>query len=512
MEESIKKFRDAAEEFMRQIRADESVSGERWDDVLSMVTNIRIGIKELEEKLIPIGLVHGRTYQGLKNRIDYMTKTLNHGPRYEDLSFDLSSSHAKFINDIELVKAHYSDKRKALFTGGRLLSIDGGGVRGVCSLLVLQGLMKAIQAVEKNEHLNLEQNWDTDEESNRDLPLPKHYFDLVGGTSTGGLIAIMLFRLGMPIPTVMAKYDELSKRIFKPGISRGLGTFFKPLFNRPWFSGSELEKEVKKVLVDQNLREDAMMQEDGVRCRTFVCAVTKRTRHTVNFRSYHPQELRMPYHIPCSIVEAARATTAAPFYFPAKKIDGITFWDGGLQNNNTIGQVLGEYGPGIPAVVISLGTGISSTGLGQERPQEKSDAPNYTEIKDLESPSFSWPALSQIRAVLEFVTNAENEHRSFEQFLSSLEIPYFRLNPTMKEVVGLSDYTRLDYLKEKTKNYLEQRNVQNDLEKIARLLLRPLPVDPLGLDDEMHPQTVHLPVVRSSGEASRAASGIDRVL
>ncbi len=46
--------------------------------------------------------------------------------------------------------------------------------------------MKAIQAVEKNEHLNLKQNWDTDEESNRDLPLPKHYFDLIGGTSTGG--------------------------------------------------------------------------------------------------------------------------------------------------------------------------------------------------------------------------------------------------------------------------------------------------------------------------------------
>ncbi len=99
------------------------VSEGRRDEVLSMLANIRTSIKELEEKFIPIGLVHGRTYQGLKNRIHYMTKALHHGPGYEHLTFDLSSSHAKFINDIELVKVHYTPARKVLVYGGRLLSI-----------------------------------------------------------------------------------------------------------------------------------------------------------------------------------------------------------------------------------------------------------------------------------------------------------------------------------------------------------------------------------------------------
>ncbi|KAH7126537.1 hypothetical protein B0J13DRAFT_679784 [Dactylonectria estremocensis] len=59
--------------------------------------------------------------------------------------------------------------------GIRLLALGGGGVRGLSSLLVLQSLMSAIDADSP--------------------PKPCEYFDMIGGTSTGGLIAIMLGRL-----------------------------------------------------------------------------------------------------------------------------------------------------------------------------------------------------------------------------------------------------------------------------------------------------------------------------
>jgi hypothetical protein len=63
----------------------------------------------------------------------------------------------------------------------RLLSLDGGGVRGLSSLLILREIMEEIgRRTEAPE-----------------TPLPCEYFDLIGGTSTGGLIAIMLGRLGM---------------------------------------------------------------------------------------------------------------------------------------------------------------------------------------------------------------------------------------------------------------------------------------------------------------------------
>jgi patatin-like phospholipase/acyl hydrolase len=53
------------------------------------------------------------------------------------------------------------------------MGVDGGGIRGTSELLILKEIMERIQF-----QLNLEV-----------LPLPCEYFDLIGGTSTGGLVA-----------------------------------------------------------------------------------------------------------------------------------------------------------------------------------------------------------------------------------------------------------------------------------------------------------------------------------
>jgi len=63
----------------------------------------------------------------------------------------------------------------------RILALDGGGVRGLSALLILRELMNDIKQIAKLE----------------EVPLPCTYFDLIGGTNTGGLIAIMLGRLRM---------------------------------------------------------------------------------------------------------------------------------------------------------------------------------------------------------------------------------------------------------------------------------------------------------------------------
>jgi patatin-like phospholipase/acyl hydrolase len=62
----------------------------------------------------------------------------------------------------------------------RILSLDGGGVRGLSSLLILREVMEEIGR-----------------KADAPAPLPCEYFDLIGGTSTGGLIAIMIGRLRM---------------------------------------------------------------------------------------------------------------------------------------------------------------------------------------------------------------------------------------------------------------------------------------------------------------------------
>jgi patatin-like phospholipase/acyl hydrolase len=64
----------------------------------------------------------------------------------------------------------------------RVLSLDGGGVKGMAILLILKRLFRTIQ---REEHLP-------------EIPRPCSYFDLIGGTSTGGcadLLSIPLSRI-----------------------------------------------------------------------------------------------------------------------------------------------------------------------------------------------------------------------------------------------------------------------------------------------------------------------------
>ena len=54
----------------------------------------------------------------------------------------------------------------------RLLALDGGGVRGLSSLIILEQLMETIEP--------------------ENPPKPCDYFDLIGGTSTGGYVIATL--------------------------------------------------------------------------------------------------------------------------------------------------------------------------------------------------------------------------------------------------------------------------------------------------------------------------------
>ncbi len=53
----------------------------------------------------------------------------------------------------------------------RLLALDGGGIRGLSTLMILEQLMEAV---------NLD-----------DPPKPCEFFDMIGGTSTGGQVAVI---------------------------------------------------------------------------------------------------------------------------------------------------------------------------------------------------------------------------------------------------------------------------------------------------------------------------------
>ena len=79
-----------------------------------------------------------------------------------------------------------------------LIYADGGGVRGYSELVILEQLMLGIR-----HHQKLSST-----------PKPCEIFDMICGTSTGGIIALMLGRLRMSIDDTRKVYSQVSKDVF----------------------------------------------------------------------------------------------------------------------------------------------------------------------------------------------------------------------------------------------------------------------------------------------------------
>jgi patatin-like phospholipase/acyl hydrolase len=121
----------------------------------------------------------------------------------------------------------------------RLLSLDGGGVRGLSSLLILDYLMKEI---------------------NREAPpKPCDYFDLIGGTSTGGIIAIMLGRLRMTVGECIQVYMKMFRGIFTKQQHR-ISLKFR-IQGR--FDSLALEKSIKEVLLEKGYLEEEKLKDSS---------------------------------------------------------------------------------------------------------------------------------------------------------------------------------------------------------------------------------------------------------
>lgn len=108
----------------------------------------------------------------------------------------------------------------------------------------------------------------------RDSPLPEasprdvephDIFELVAGTSTGGLIAIMLGKLGMTIDQCIEAYHDLSKTIFGKKQLRGRATFGLAPSR---YSGSRVRDCVCQLLQrhghDQNLQMEFVNGRDRI--------------------------------------------------------------------------------------------------------------------------------------------------------------------------------------------------------------------------------------------------------
>ncbi|KIM32458.1 hypothetical protein M408DRAFT_62927, partial [Serendipita vermifera MAFF 305830] len=81
-------------------------------------------------------------------------------------------------------------------------TVDGGGVRSFSQLEILRVIMHQIK-------------WDKYPNDPDKVVLPCDYFDLMGGSDTGGLIAIMLSRLRMPVEEALDEFALICEKVYQ---------------------------------------------------------------------------------------------------------------------------------------------------------------------------------------------------------------------------------------------------------------------------------------------------------
>lgn len=133
----------------------------------------------------------------------------------------------------------YGVKRKDTTIGPplRILSLDGGGVRGYSMFLILQELM---------HRTFVEVHGKAPRRS--EIPKPCDHFDLIVGTGTGGLIAIMLGRLRLDIETCKELYVRMTRMVFETD-----KTIAGIPYRSTLFKATKLEDAIKECVRDHTI-------------------------------------------------------------------------------------------------------------------------------------------------------------------------------------------------------------------------------------------------------------------
>lgn len=224
----------------------------------------------------------------------------------------------------------------------RILSIDGGGIRGVFPAKILADLEDDLRS-KGNPHTHIYE-----------------HFDLICGTSTGGIMAIAL-ALGIPAKQILSLYLDNANLIF--GRKKG---FFSRLFVSA-HKRNALEDLVRSTF-RHGLAEDPRLAD----CKTNLCIPIfdlMQGKPSVLKTKHHKSYIR-DFHIPA--YQVALATSAAPTYFDPYSgrytdLNGSEQHfnnkvDGGVVANNPamIGIIEAQKAFGIPLKnlrVLSIGTG-----------------------------------------------------------------------------------------------------------------------------------------------------------
>lgn len=234
----------------------------------------------------------------------------------------------------------------------RVLALDGGGVRGLYTAVLLAGIAErfARRAGKPEKRLDIGK-----------------LFDLIVGTSTGAILACAL-AAGVPIEDLIALYRTKAAGIFQNPTPEGTASLLR------WVAGSAFSSANKtaplRAALETILRTESMA-ELYARRRIGLCvpSVNAETLNAWVFKTPHDTRTdRLHRDDRYTLVDVCLASSAAPIILPLACIPkpedtaGQVNWfvDGGIWANNpgvvALVEAVSMAPPGVPIQIVSVST------------------------------------------------------------------------------------------------------------------------------------------------------------
>ncbi len=291
----------------------------------------------------------------------------------------------------------------------KILCIDGGGIRGIVPAVVLAEI-----------------------ERRTACPIA-HLFNLIAGTSTGGILAIGLTipkHVSAPLYTavqLIEMYERQGARIFSRSLVHRLAACGN--LRREKYTSAGIEGVLLDYFADSRLRSAAT--------DLLVTSYEIERSFPFFFRSARARQ-RIDYDFPAR--DVARATSAAPTYFSPMKLsagtndDYYTLIDGGVFANNPAACALVEARATHPEsndfLVVSLGTGELNRPLPYDETKDWGVVRWAMPVLDVVFDGVSRTVDYQLRQLL---PDAEEGRKRYYRFQTTLDGQNDRLDNTSPE-------------------------------------------------------------------------------
>ena len=322
-----------------------------------------------------------------------------------------------------------------------ILSIDGGGIRGIVPAIILAHIEKNIQKETKDDSIRI-----------------AHLFDLFVGTSAGGILSALYLT---PDPLFPNKPKFSAAQILEIYKSGAFGIFNHPLTksNQQKYSVELLEDALKELLGNDNTLSQLLKP-------IVLTAYQLETKQTVFFQSWQHQN--------CLVWQVCRASSAAPGMFEAAKVANfhreLTFVDGSIFASN-------------PALcAYTLANSLDFARISQSESTIKQPSIEQMNIISLGTGKFDRSAKekrkSLIRMMMEQITSVGTQLVDWQLqqlFKGKYQHQYVRMNPTLSNHSSAIDEIGAGHIQkimDSVENYILKEKVLID--KLSMTLLENL--------------------------------------